>query len=754
MKRAFALLRVSSPEQSLESQLASLKKIAEAKGYKIPDDGRHVFQEKISGYDFKYEEDRKSIVELRAAINSNPPDAIFIWELSRLSRRATKVYRYIDEFSIRTKIPMYFQDFELWTFNPDTGEQDDRAINKLYGAAESVEREREMIIKRTSRGRTITAEKGLYVGHLADGYIAVLNERKEKEIRIDEGRVDVIKRIFEMYDGDGYSTYQIKDILNSEKVSSTNQYRLKNPFWNYKELYKDKSSEQHSRDTTPWTSGAISRILTNEWYIGKRQYKSITYPIPSIIDIKQWDRVQAKLKDSRILSASPNTKNFYLLQGLLYCGQCGRKMYGQKGGLNNHYYCSSKDSTKCGLRGISQDNADAIIHDMLLPRIMYDALSGADTIITRYLRFDDANKRQLEERIKSFQAIITVKEDEEEQEKAALKNYLRQQAHCKRGETKYDTLEELIQESNGSIVTIEKQIAEYRIKIKEIKDAIQKSESTIAMIQKVDNASLEEIRTIFQLVIKRIEVYNVDANITALKIKYTNDTVDYVLYSPRLMPVKFIPIFLEMPPLIHVDNLDDELRVITEHKLTISEELPIIYDAPNNVMRIRSDLAIISSRRKTMFVLKQDITTIKQQMESLGIMWDYHVYLDTIGVKEFVLKCREQGKRGVSLLRRYKRLEPLNEKALAQQERYRQWRKKYNTGLPTAEPYIVKDELYNKVKQERHKLYNRLYKIKINKSRTLEDKEQEVRAIKERLKELRYQIHYFGTSKNAKKYQR
>ena len=758
MKRSFALIRVSSPEQSLESQLLSLQKIAEEKGFEIPNDDRHVFQEKISGYDYKYEQDRNSIIQLRAAINANPPAAIFVWELSRLSRRAIKVSRYIDEFSIRTKIPMYFADFDLWTINPDTGIQDDGAINKLYGAAESVEREREMIIKRTSRGRELTAKKGLYVGHLADGYIAKTNNKtKEREIKVDEERAPVIRRIFDMYDKDDYSTYQIKDILNSEKVPSTNQYRLKHPFWHYKELYNDKSREKHSRENTQWTSGTVSRILTNEWYIGKRHYKDVEYHIEPIIDdMEQWERVQAKLQYSKILSSSPNQKNFYLLQGLMYCGVCGRKMYGQNGGLNNHYYCSSKDVKKCGLRGICQDNIDAIVYHLLMPRIKLDAVKDSKTFINLYFSNLNEDKNGLQKKIVSFRDIIKTIEAKVDEERGVLRNYLREQARLQKSDEMYKAYQQLIVESNDNIANYQRTVAEYSLRIREIEDEIKKSESALTLLQKIDTSSLEDIKQLIRLIIHKIVVYTVDVSITIVKILYVDGRTEYIIYSPRLIPVKFININEELSPVIHYDKLDNELKILTKPKHPFSAELPIWYDEVKDVLKIREELTILSDDKRTVIVLEDTIPDMRKQYEDEGFVWDYEEYHGEIGVRVFLLLCRR--KSGISmqplLLRGYERLMPMTEKAKKQQERSRELRKKYNTGKPTCEPYIVKDELYSHIQQERHKLYNRIYKVKKNKSKSYDEKNEEIQIIRERLKEIRYQLHYFGESKLATKYKK
>jgi hypothetical protein len=121
-KIAFGLIRVSSSAQELQSQKDALKKIAKEYGYTIADysEGHDFFSEKISGYD-DYDYDRASIVSLRNQILIRKPDAIFIWELSRLTRNATKVSKYINELSLTPKIPMYFADYKLWTIDPATG---------------------------------------------------------------------------------------------------------------------------------------------------------------------------------------------------------------------------------------------------------------------------------------------------------------------------------------------------------------------------------------------------------------------------------------------------------------------------------------------------------------------------------------------------------------------------------------------------------------------------------------------------------
>ena len=234
---AFMLCRVSTPEQSLESQEETLLRIAEENGFHVPSE--FIFREQKTGYDKEFEDDRASIVELRNAIALQKPDAIFCLELSRMSRTAIKLQKYIYEFSVTPKIPLYFADMEMWTIDIETGERNQDNILKLIGAAESVEKERERIKARTMRGRIASGAKGLYTGHLADGYIVKLNDKNEKYIDVDDHRIEVIKRIFQLYLH--HSTNEVRDILNSEKIPTTNKYRTESPSFKYRTEHKNKS---------------------------------------------------------------------------------------------------------------------------------------------------------------------------------------------------------------------------------------------------------------------------------------------------------------------------------------------------------------------------------------------------------------------------------------------------------------------------------------------------------------------------------
>lgn len=90
----------------------------------------------------------------------------------------------------------------------------------VFGAATYGKVEAKKMKMRTMRARNEVAKEGLYVGHLADGYCVVQTERG-KEIKVDEDRIKVIKRIFDLYT-QGYTIDRI-----NLKYSTLIMYQLR-----------------------------------------------------------------------------------------------------------------------------------------------------------------------------------------------------------------------------------------------------------------------------------------------------------------------------------------------------------------------------------------------------------------------------------------------------------------------------------------------------------------------------------------------
>jgi hypothetical protein len=79
-----------------------------------------------------------------------------------------------------------------------------------------------------------------------------------------------------------------------------------------------------------WSLAVIALILRAEEYTGTLTWhfaggSDHTIEIPQIIEPEQWKRVQQRLDRNKML-ATRNSKGLYMLQGLIYCGDCGRRM--------------------------------------------------------------------------------------------------------------------------------------------------------------------------------------------------------------------------------------------------------------------------------------------------------------------------------------------------------------------------------------------------------------------------------------------
>lgn len=116
MKRAALLLRCSTDSQDYDRQLRDLQPTAEHMGYIIEKD--LIFGEYITGKDDVRKKDRESIANLKLACKEGKVDAIFINEVSRLSRDSIAGRLFIREFNEDYRVPIFFRDLQQWTINP------------------------------------------------------------------------------------------------------------------------------------------------------------------------------------------------------------------------------------------------------------------------------------------------------------------------------------------------------------------------------------------------------------------------------------------------------------------------------------------------------------------------------------------------------------------------------------------------------------------------------------------------------------
>ena len=94
------------------------------------------------------------------------------------------------------------------------------------------------------------------------------------------------------------------------------------------ELYGNKY--EYDYDPIAGRSKRVGTKSKQEW---------IRIDIPPMISTERWDQVQEQLDANRSVGR-PVAENQLLLKGILRCGHCGSKLYGQHGARpEDHYYC-------------------------------------------------------------------------------------------------------------------------------------------------------------------------------------------------------------------------------------------------------------------------------------------------------------------------------------------------------------------------------------------------------------------------------
>lgn len=783
-KVGFGLIRVSTSEQNMEHQKAKLSRIAERMGYVIQE--KDFFAEKRTGYDGDDEYNRPTIVALRDQITVRKPDAIFCLELSRLSRRAIKVSRYIDWLSVLPHIPMYFADYKLWTVDPNTKEPIDDNILTLYNGAKGVEVELKQIRERTSRGRDAKAEMGYYVGHLKDGYKWVLNEDGEKEIDIDEDRRPTIELIFDYYLNKQMSTAEIRNYLNAhiEEHPSPNRYRFehKDLFLGYKNEYKDRSGNIKQRNEALWTDGMVSRILSDEWYKGVRYYHQndrkktviydddepkpkLTLSVKRIIDEEMWDACNKRLQQFRMRIST--AKQPYLLTGLLFCGICGRKLYGHSdGGYDDMYYCSSFDygkDNRCGLKWVRRQNIEAIIFQIVKDRAFADITYGEDTPFSKFFSIDKVQLKDINEKINTYQELIGRADQKIDELKKRIAHAVELQVKSYDNPLLSDTYQAQIATNQQDIEKERGSIAEYEYNI----DKLKRQKKALASIQnkivEVKNISdYEKAKEMLNHVISRINLYNPDRITTVIEIIYVNEKVDTVIYCPTRMLKKFI--FLsksdnDVNPYISYDK--DKKKIVFPGLYYAIKNDDIIFndtndgeepwDTPQNRQRViemfkekgMSEAEAISAYNDA--IGQHHIWRTVQDEVAYYEGQGYHVYKDEISVREYIDLVRHRSLNVYT----FEDLLPMSEKGEQSKKYHQEYIKRYNKGTSFT-PFIVKDATYKDIQKKRKRLYNRKDKIKRNKHLTQQQKDELIDRINEQLEAFKFQIKYLPANLKGK----
>ncbi|MCC7452321.1 MAG: recombinase family protein [Anaerolineae bacterium] len=327
---AYCYLRVSTTEQAdegrsgLPRQIEHVHEVAFSQGYRIAWD--MVYTDDDSG--FEYEQRRQLTVLRDAYKSSNRRASVIIMEhLDRLSRNAEWHQGYLlDELSRYHMLPVFWKAYSS---------RIERTVLGIM-AQESAERTREI----TTAGIRLKAKNGRITARWpAYGYKFVDSNgeegwkaKRDTHYAIQEEPSQIVLLIFTLIALKGYSLRSVVAHLTKRYLPPRHAKRwyvnvvkeiIRNP------VYKGEYIANRARSVKTQITTMDGRIITRNVRVPQPESEWVRIPVPPIVSPEIWAQANAMLERNRE-TASRNAKRQYLLSGLLYCAQCGRKWIGCK----------------------------------------------------------------------------------------------------------------------------------------------------------------------------------------------------------------------------------------------------------------------------------------------------------------------------------------------------------------------------------------------------------------------------------------
>lgn len=357
---------LSGESNSIKNQKIILSKYAEDNKFQnikfFVDDG-------YSGTTFT----RPAFMEMMELAESGQIGTIIVKDHSRLGRNRLVVGQLLEEDFVRLNI-RYIAIMD--NIDSSKGLNDFLPIQDWFN---------EMHAKNTSQKvRAVLKSKGESGISLANNVPYGYKKDKTKWV-IDEPSAEVVKEIYNLFI-QGHGTFEIARILTKRNIMTPAEY-----FISIGRKFPTKLQEFKHQ----WNATTVASILDRQEYIGDtvnfkytiRSYKDKTkVPIPkedwqifkntheAIIDEYTWNIAQ-ELRNNRKKPTKSGKKSIF--SGLLFCYDCGKKMYFQSPvtdlNAKDHYRCSSykKNISLCTSHWITDEVLQSLVLENIQKVVSY-----------------------------------------------------------------------------------------------------------------------------------------------------------------------------------------------------------------------------------------------------------------------------------------------------------------------------------------------------------------------------------------------
>ena len=448
-KRMISCIRVSTDAQGdaggIETQQRENRAYADKHGFIIVAE----VVDRISGTVPFF--DRPSGKVVYEHIKNKTADGLIFWRLDRATRDDDTVDIHVIRRDLRLAgMELHWTDKGKSDLSSAVGSLSDH-LSAIFAAEERTKIKERLLggkVSKVLRGSVHVSGRAPYGYKLIRTNEVVGGRRFKKEtLEIDDETSNIVRLIFDWYAVKNMPIYAITQRLRELGVNTqsgrNNGYRAQ-------------------KSPSAWVKSSVWRILQNEVYIGKWYFRKfvseapahgrtygrkvkrdksewIQIEIPSIIDLDTWTVAQSKLLDNRI-NAQRNTKNEYLLRGLMKCQYCGKSVIGKADKTTKRYCCinslSSVDHDKCPMPSVPLIAVESavwqiIVSNTAMPDTVSDEAaiepvqpdytkiiealkSEKEKLIDLYARTNILTLQAFEARVADIDAKITVAEDEQE----------------------------------------------------------------------------------------------------------------------------------------------------------------------------------------------------------------------------------------------------------------------------------------------------------------------------------------------------
>ena len=361
--------RVSSETQAkegtIDSQVEALRDYAKTHDLTII---REFLDDGYSGTNL----DRPGLDQLRDFTQEGLIEGILILSPDRLSRKQANQIILMEEFQKR--------NIQVIFTNQQFGDSpEDQLMLQIQGSL--AEYERAKILDRTRRGTKHAVRKGQVLGANAPfGFRFVhKTDKTPAHWEINPQEAEIVRKIYNLYLGEGLKGVAIAKRLEEEGIPSRSGYSRWWPSVVFSILksstYTGTAYMYKTKSVEPKKSPKVKqyRRCKNSSKRSSPQEDWILIPVERIIDQKTWEATQARFKQNIVHSQRNNTKNDYLLRGLVVCGLCGSMASGRVSNRYSYYDCNTKKNWK--ITG-KQHEEKIAINRRVLDQKVWEGLTG------------------------------------------------------------------------------------------------------------------------------------------------------------------------------------------------------------------------------------------------------------------------------------------------------------------------------------------------------------------------------------------